>query len=171
MTEQGYSEQRRKLEHVAPIAFAFLLKYLPIWLAVVLAVISVIYGVVGSRLLVKGTMRPDEQARGYSLGKIAYGAMVLLLILIFHARQNMWIVAGAWAIMAFGDAAANLAGVAWGKRKLPWNRDKSWAGSAAFVICGVLGCALLIAWFSWKEGREAFGKARGMNCSCSCSCG
>ena len=25
--------------------------------------------------------------------------------------------------------------------------------------------ALLIAWFSWKEGREAFGKARGLDCA------
>jgi divalent metal cation (Fe/Co/Zn/Cd) transporter len=30
--------------------------------------------------------------------------------------------------------------------------------------------ALLIAWFSWKEGREAIAKAKGLNCSCnSCS--
>jgi divalent metal cation (Fe/Co/Zn/Cd) transporter len=31
--------------------------------------------------------------------------------------------------------------------------------------------ALLIAWLTFKEGRESFGKAKGMNCSCSCSCG
>jgi divalent metal cation (Fe/Co/Zn/Cd) transporter len=30
--------------------------------------------------------------------------------------------------------------------------------------------AILIAWLTWKEGREAFAKARGLNCSCSCSC-
>ena len=30
--------------------------------------------------------------------------------------------------------------------------------------------ALFIAWFSWKEGREAFNKARGIECSCSCHC-
>jgi divalent metal cation (Fe/Co/Zn/Cd) transporter len=29
--------------------------------------------------------------------------------------------------------------------------------------------ALLIAWLTVKEGREAFGKARGMGCSCCCS--
>jgi divalent metal cation (Fe/Co/Zn/Cd) transporter len=29
--------------------------------------------------------------------------------------------------------------------------------------------ALLIAWFSWKEGREAFDKAKGLDCSCACS--
>jgi len=30
--------------------------------------------------------------------------------------------------------------------------------------------AILIAWLTFREGREAFGKARGMNCSCSRSC-
>ena len=29
--------------------------------------------------------------------------------------------------------------------------------------------AILISWLTFREGREAFGKARGMNCSCSCS--
>jgi divalent metal cation (Fe/Co/Zn/Cd) transporter len=46
--------------------------------------------------------------------------------------------------------------------------------SVGFQLTGIgsldaLG-ALLIAWLSWKEGREAFGKAAGMSCSCSCSC-
>ncbi|MHB8056950.1 MAG: cation transporter [Desulfuromonadaceae bacterium] len=31
--------------------------------------------------------------------------------------------------------------------------------------------ALLISWLTIREGREAFGKARGMGCSCSCSAG
>jgi len=30
--------------------------------------------------------------------------------------------------------------------------------------------AILIAWLSFREGREAFSKAKGLNCSCSCSC-
>lgn len=30
--------------------------------------------------------------------------------------------------------------------------------------------AILISWLTIREGREAFGKARGMSCSCSCSC-
>ena len=30
--------------------------------------------------------------------------------------------------------------------------------------------ALVIAFLSWKEGREAFSKAKGLGCSCSCSC-
>lgn len=32
--------------------------------------------------------------------------------------------------------------------------------------------AVLIAWFSWREGREAFAKANGLACGCSgCGCG
>jgi len=31
--------------------------------------------------------------------------------------------------------------------------------------------ALFIAWLTWREGRESFQKAAGMECSCSCSCG
>ena len=47
--------------------------------------------------------------------------------------------------------------------------------SAGYELTGIgsldaIG-ALLLAWFSWKEGREAFAKARGLSCGCSCSCG
>jgi divalent metal cation (Fe/Co/Zn/Cd) transporter len=31
--------------------------------------------------------------------------------------------------------------------------------------------ALLIGWFSWREGREALQKARGLACGCGCRCG
>ncbi|HEX9079679.1 MAG TPA: cation transporter [Desulfuromonadaceae bacterium] len=46
--------------------------------------------------------------------------------------------------------------------------------SVGFQLTGIgsldsLG-ALVIAWLAWKEGREAFAKARGGTCSCRCSC-
>ena len=45
--------------------------------------------------------------------------------------------------------------------------------SVGYELTGI-GCldavgALFIAWFTWKEGREAFDKANGLNSSCSCS--
>lgn len=47
--------------------------------------------------------------------------------------------------------------------------------SVGFLLTGIgnldaIG-ALLIAWLTWKEGKEAFGKARGISCKCSCTCG
>ncbi|AJE02457.1 cation transporter [Geobacter pickeringii] len=49
------------------------------------------------------------------------------------------------------------------------------ASSAGYELTGIgsldsLG-SLAIAWLSFREGREAFGKANGMACGCSCSCG
>jgi len=49
------------------------------------------------------------------------------------------------------------------------------AASAGYELTGLGGLdsagAVVLAWLSWREGREAFGKARGLSCSCSCTCG
>jgi divalent metal cation (Fe/Co/Zn/Cd) transporter len=46
--------------------------------------------------------------------------------------------------------------------------------SAGYALTGIGSLdavgAMLIAWLTFREGRESFAKARGMNCSCSCSC-
>lgn len=48
------------------------------------------------------------------------------------------------------------------------------AASAGYQLTGIgwldSAGALGIGWFSFREGREAFDKARGIPCSCSCSC-
>jgi divalent metal cation (Fe/Co/Zn/Cd) transporter len=47
--------------------------------------------------------------------------------------------------------------------------------SVGYEVTGVGGMdaagALFIAWFSFREGREAFEKARGKDCACSGTCG
>ena len=46
--------------------------------------------------------------------------------------------------------------------------------SAGYELTGISGLdaagALIIAWFSFREGREAFEKAKGGSCSCSGTC-
>jgi divalent metal cation (Fe/Co/Zn/Cd) transporter len=46
--------------------------------------------------------------------------------------------------------------------------------SAGYELTGIGGVdsagAVLIAWFSFREGREAFGKARGKACACAGTC-
>jgi phytol kinase len=39
-------------------------------------------------------------------------------------------------LMCGGDGLADIAGRRLGKTKLPWNRDKSWAGTAAMFLGG-----------------------------------
>lgn len=49
------------------------------------------------------------------------------------------------------------------------------AASVGYELTGFGGLdsagAVVLAWLSWREGREAFGKAKGLSCGCSCTCG
>ncbi len=69
---------------------------------------------------------------------------ILALIFILPDRRD--IVAAAWGILAFGDTAAAIVGRRVGGRRIPWNRAKSAAGSAAFVIAGSAAGAALCWW-------------------------
>ena len=69
---------------------------------------------------------------------------MLLLILIFPHRPD--IAAAAWAILAVGDGMSTIVGRAVGGRPIPWNREKTWAGTAAFVAFGSLAGVALAWW-------------------------
>ncbi|MCK6467299.1 MAG: DUF92 domain-containing protein [Candidatus Brocadia sinica] len=138
------NETKRRIEHIVPVIFVFLLKYLNTWQALLFALAGILYGLFLSKIFVKGSFREHEMERGFSFGKLIYGVMVFALILLFH--KKMYIVAGAWAIMSLGDGCSNLFGKTYGKKKLPWNPEKSWIGFIAFVFFGGLGAAILMWW-------------------------
>ena len=145
----SYSEMKRKVEHIAPLAFAFTLTIFPKPIVFLLSILAIVYGLFLSKRVVKGTLREAEVARGFSIGKSAYGIMVLLLLILFHHR--MYVVAGAWAIMALGDGSASIFGTKWGSKKLPWNKDKSWAGLIAFIVVGTIACTFFL-WYIQATG-------------------
>ena len=152
-------ETKRQLEHMVPVAFALLLRWIPLWPAALLAALSVIYGGFISPRLFPRTLREDERERGFSPGKIIYGAVVLVLILIFR-EERFYVVAGAWALLSVGDGMANIVGRTWGRAKVPWNREKSWEGVAGFVVFGALAAGFLIWWVSAGQNPPGFGLLR-----------
>ncbi len=83
-----------------------------------------------------------RSAEGRDTGIVLYPLVVLVLVVTF--RDSLHIAASAWMILAVGDGMATLAGMTMGGRKLPWNSEKSVAGSLAFVAFGTL--AALGAW-------------------------
>ena len=141
----AHSEHARQWVHVGSAFFALLLRVLTWWQAAALAATALAFNLFvlprigGTRLY-----RPVDEARGFPLGILLYPLSVLLLILLFPSRLD--IVAAAWGILAFGDGFATLVGQRVDGRQVPWNREKTIAGSIAFVVCGAAGASALAWW-------------------------
>src|SRR5438093_3546436 len=142
----AHSGHDRQWVHVGSAFFALLLRVLTWWQAAALAATALAFNLFvlprigGTRLY-----RPVDEARGFPLGILLYPLSVLLLILLFPSRLD--IVAAAWGILAFGDGFATLVGQRVDGRQVPWNREKTIAGSIEFVACGA-ACATALAWWT-----------------------
>jgi uncharacterized protein (TIGR00297 family) len=135
-------EGLRQALHIAVGLFAITLRWLPWPLAAACAVSAVL----GNWLLLHRVFgaRVARHERGYDAGIVLYPAMVLLLIIVF--RHRIEIAGSVWAILAFGDGFATLAGRAIGGSRLPWNREKTWSGFAAFAAFGFVGAEVTYVW-------------------------
>lgn len=138
-------ELLRKCVHMGVGLFAFALRFLGPWWSAVLAVVALANNLfvlprIGGRKL----WREADHAAGTSIGIILYPLSVLILILAFFWRLE--IAAATWGVLAFGDGMASVAGMSFGRRKLPWNPGKSWAGSVAYVVFGTAAAAVLLQW-------------------------
>jgi uncharacterized protein (TIGR00297 family) len=153
-------EVLRKLVHMGVGGLAFLLRFLgPLWGAAC-ALVAVLFNLLLlPRLGGRKLWREAETLRGGSWGIVLYPVAVLLLVLTFHRRLE--VAAAVWGVLAFGDGMASLAGMALGRRKLPWNPRKSWMGSLAYVVFGTLGASGLLLWTAPGRYAVAFALAAG----------
>jgi uncharacterized protein (TIGR00297 family) len=141
------NELLRKSLHVGFGFGAFALKWLSWEMAAIVCLVAIVSNwLVLHRLVGRGVARHE---RGYDAGIVFYPLAVLLLIVTF--RHQLHFAAIGWALLAFGDGFATLAGQKFPSRKLPWNGDKSWAGLIAFFIAG---SAMGIAVAYWLDYRE-----------------
>jgi uncharacterized protein (TIGR00297 family) len=140
-----FSEDGRQLAHIAVGGFALLLRYLSWWEGAILAGAAIAFNLYAlPRIAGHRLYRPGESAQKYYSGVTLYPVAILLLILAFPGRCD--IVAGAWGVLAFGDGMATLAGRHIRSPRIPWNREKSIAGSAAFVLFGGAAGSFLCWW-------------------------
>ncbi len=142
--DAAFSETRRQVVHLAMGGFALLLPFLSWWQAALAAISAFLFNLcvlprVGGRSL----FRPADRARGYPSGILIYPLSVLLLILLFPDRVDL--AAAGWGIMAAGDSLATIVGRRSRGARLPWNADKTFAGSIAFMTGGfVIGTAFAL---------------------------
>jgi uncharacterized protein (TIGR00297 family) len=138
-------ELKRKLVHVGVGAFALLLRYLTWPEAAVMAVAAFLFNwQVLPRLGGRALWRETDHGAGHAIGILIYPLSVLALVLAL--RDERWMVAAVWGLLAVGDGMASIVGQAVGGPRLPWNPRKGWAGLLAFVVCGGLAAALLSVW-------------------------
>lgn len=146
----------RRAIHVSMVGFALAVGRLSPWGISLAALAALMFNWWLLPRLSKG--RLERHGPGPDLGLLSYPAAVLLLSLIFRNDQ-IFIVIG-WGAMAFGDAAAQWAGLQYGRHRLPWNRNKSWQGKLAFWLVGAPATFLLLGllpktvhlglpWYDW----------------------
>lgn len=89
--------------------------------------------------------RPNET--GWSTSVLSYALITLTLLLAFPSRPEIGL--AVTVIIAFGDGAATLGGLLVRGPRLPWNRNKSWAGLGAFLLISIPAAAVVY----WGESR------------------
>ncbi|KAJ4840470.1 Phytol kinase 1, chloroplastic [Turnera subulata] len=85
--------------------------------------------------LIKSVTRegnPEELLQG----PLYYVLILILCALIFWRESPIGVIA--LAMMCGGDGVADIMGRKFGSTKLPYNQQKSWAGSISMLVCGFL---------------------------------
>jgi uncharacterized protein (TIGR00297 family) len=132
-------EPLRKALHIGFGLCAFSLRFLSWQIAAGVALAAVAGNwLVLHRLVGKRVARHE---RGFDSGIVLYPLAVLMLIVAF--RNRLEIAGAVWAILAFGDGFATLAGRMIRGPRLPWNRGKSYSGFVAFLAFGFVGAEVV----------------------------
>lgn len=126
------NELKRKAVHVSMIAWALLIGRIAPWQVNAICLLALLFNIFLLRRVTSGTLeRALEREQGYSIGLLAYPAVLLLIGLVWHEQQI--IMAIAWGAMAFGDGFASVIGQRISSPKLSWNPAKTWAGFLGFI--------------------------------------
>jgi dolichol kinase len=108
--------------------FALTLRWLDWRVAAAIALAALLFNLFVMPRVGRGIYRDPEMKR--DTGIVAYAAMVLVLIVLMRDKFAP-VAAAVWAMMAFGDPAATIAGKLLGGPRLPWNPEKTWTGTLA----------------------------------------
>ena len=115
--------------------FALTLRWLDWRVAAAIALAALLFNLFVMPRVGRGIYRDPEKKR--DTGIVTYAAMVLVLIVLMRDKFAP-VAAAVWAMMAFGDPAATIAGKLLGGPRLPWNPEKTWTGTLAnWGVAGV----------------------------------
>ena len=114
--------------------------------------VGVVFGIcvvlTGIFLLLRGVVRRPGEENFFSTA-LSYPATILVTLVLFRGHAEFACVVV--VVLAFGDGSAYIGGKLFGRRRLPWNADKSWAGTLSFFLVAAPIAALAY----WVEARPA----------------
>jgi len=112
--------------------------------AITLQFLLVGIGVIKDPAAVDAMSRSGDR-REILRGPLFYGIAFVLLTLVFWLDNPVGIIA--LMVMCGGDGLADLVGKRFGNLKIPWSKGKSWAGSLAVFLGGLLFSSAVLAVF------------------------
>jgi uncharacterized protein (TIGR00297 family) len=141
----------RRILHLSLVIAAFLLFsinwYQTVGLALLILLLElVILPALGIELIESRGWGKNARPELSWTGIVLYPVALLILALIFY--RHLDVVAAAWGVVALGDVMAGILGERWGRRHLPFNHEKTWAGFCGFVGFGSAGAFVLLLWVS-----------------------
>ena len=136
-------EWSRKAIHAGFGLFALSFRWLDWKSAAAVAFAALLFNLFVLPRFGRGIYRDAKRSR--DPGIVAYAAMVLALVLLLRDHY-LTVAAAVWAMMAFGDPAAAIAGELLDGPTLPWNRTKRWIGLVANWAAGATA-SVLVFWF------------------------
>ena len=102
-------------------------------------------GIIKDEGAVQGMSRTGDPAE-ILRGPVYYGIVFVVLTVIFWKESPIGIIA--LMMMCGGDGLAEILGRNFGKKKLPWNKNKSWIGSLGFLVGSWLLSVFVIGVFA-----------------------
>ena len=139
------AEWARKAIHAGSGLFALSLRWVDWRVAAAVALAALLFNLFVMPHVGRGIYRDPSRRR--DPGIVAYAAMVLALLVLLRDHY-VTIAAAVWAMMAFGDPAAAIAGRLLRGPTLPWNRAKTWIGLAAGWAAGATAAILVFRFVS-----------------------
>ena len=146
------TECKRRLLHILPGLLPTILWFIPhrdplswdcrAWLGLVICGIGIATAVKYRRIARLGETSNPACILGYTVP-----VFLLLMLIPAHAQLGL----ATLAIVSFGDGFATVGGLLLPGPRLPWNRQKSWAGFLCFLAFAAPWSAMVY----WGEPRPA----------------
>ncbi len=128
-------EWKRQTVHMAAGLLIVFLRFLPYWALLSVCLLGILFNLFFLPRMIPSIMRGIS---GDRRGVVFYPMAITCLVLLFP--HHLHIVAGAWAVLSFGDGMATLVGRMGRPMPLRWNEKKTSQGTMACFIASALTC-------------------------------